>query len=395
MVHSNQLRLAVLTNTPTPYRIAFFNALQQEALKSGATLQVLFCAEREPFRYWKIDLSQQTYSWRILPGINPHLGYWYPHVNLAVVKALRDFAPTHLLSAGAWNTPTMLLAAQHWAVRIPIRIFWNEGHADAVLHPTGLIAWLRRCALRAYDAFAVPNSRSGDFVRTEVGKPKPVLLLPNTVDEEFFNAALELRSSAKAAIRQDYDLPQNGLVVTTVAQLVERKGVLELVEGYKRASADVKRRVTIVLLGDGPLNQTLKDQVQALGGGDVRLLGHLDQAAVRNVLAASDAFILPTKRDPNPISVIEAAFAGLPLLVTDQAGNARDLVSDRANGYILPECTPDHIAAALNWFATLSDSERATMGQTSVDIAQRGFRRDKIARRFLEEAGNLLHQPNR
>ena len=57
----------------------------------------------------------------------------------------------------------MLLAG--WSDVPCRRVFWSEGHAAAVLHPSGLVAWARRRAYRSYDAFAVPNARSADWAR--------------------------------------------------------------------------------------------------------------------------------------------------------------------------------------------------------------------------------------
>src|SRR6185437_10921689 len=98
----------VLTNTPTPYRIPFFNALS-DALKShGAALRVLYCAMREPHRHWELCLHEQQYPWMILGGWHPSIGSWNPHINPSIVAHVRRLRPTWILSAGALNLPTVL-----------------------------------------------------------------------------------------------------------------------------------------------------------------------------------------------------------------------------------------------------------------------------------------------
>jgi glycosyltransferase involved in cell wall biosynthesis len=379
-------RLVILTNVPTPYRIPFFNALNAALGRNGADLCVLFCAVTEPNRKWAVDLADQQYQWKILPGVHPNLKTFYPHFNPTVLGEFRRLHPTWLLVAGAWNTPTMLLAHLRWVSPAAPRIQWSEGHADAVLHPTGPIARLRRQVLRSYDGFAVPNSRSADYIRAEVNAAAnsgpPILRLPNTVDDQLFTA--KSRSSREAA-RTRYGLPQDQLVVTTVAQLEERKGIRELIEAFCSLSASEQQQMTLAIVGEGSLKQKLRHLAGDHLSGQIRLLGHLEQAEVRDVLAASDVFLLPTKQDPNPLSVIEAAFVGLPLVVTKQAGNVYDLITDGNNGIILEAATPTNIAAALRVLLQCAPSTLHNMGQVSKAVAQQNFQRNTVASTFADD----------
>ena len=374
-------KLVLLTNVPTPYRIPFFNALNEVLLDYGASLSVLYCAEREPHRHWEIRLDDQRFAWRILPGAHPSLKGWYPHLNPAIRRTLRELQPRWLLVAGAWNTPTMLLTIPRGSAHSRSRIFWSEGHADAVLHAEGLIASARRRVLGTYDAFAVPNRRSADFIRLEIGERAVILPLPNTVDDTLFGGAFE---GDRSLIRRRYGMPEGRTVFTVVAQLEEKKGVCELSEAFEKLTPDERRKTALVFVGDGSLKQQLNRKAEASDPGILLLVGQLPQAAVRDVLAASDVFILPTKRDPNPLSPIEAAFMGLPLIISRQAGNALDLVRDGENGYLLETVTPDAIASRVRAFIQCDPATHRAMGRLSREIAENGFRTDAVARHFVE-----------
>jgi glycosyltransferase involved in cell wall biosynthesis len=375
-------RLVLLTNVPTPYRIAFFNVLHGTLQEYGAALTVLYCAEREPHRRWEVRLQDQSYPWRVLPGIHPTCKGWYPHLNPAIRSTLRELRPRWLMVAGAWNTPTMLLTVPR-GLTSPAEphIFWSEGHASAVLHPEGLIAGARRRVLSRYDAFAVPNGPSADFIRREVGPAAVILPLPNTVDDVLFGSVPE---QDRSLLCRHYGLPDERVLFTVVAQLEERKGVLELSAAFEMLRPEDRRRAALVFVGDGSLRSNLSERARQLDPGSICVLGQLPQAEVRDVLAASDAFVLPTKRDPNPLSAIEAAFAGLPIIISRQAGNALDLVQAGRNGWLLETATPELIAEALRKFMRCTPETRRRMGRLSRDIAERGFRRDNVARRFVE-----------
>ena len=146
------MSLVVLTNIPTPYRTAFFDALAEEAARAGRRFHVLYCAKTEPSRHWPYDASKIRHAHTVLRGFHPSLAGIHAHLNPGVLAELNLLKPDTLIIAGAWNTPTMLIAGLNIYSPPPRRFFWSEGHADAALHPSGLIAWLRRRIYRIFDA---------------------------------------------------------------------------------------------------------------------------------------------------------------------------------------------------------------------------------------------------
>lgn len=369
----------MLTNTPTPYRIPFLNVLSDVLQERGAGLRVLFCAMREPHRRWNLQLDEQRYPWKILPGWHPSVSSWHPHFNPTIVTQLREIRPAWILMGGAWNLPTTLLASQRYIAGDAYRIFWSEGHSRAVLHPRGLIAAARRCALRTYDAFAVPNGASARFIRAEAGDSRPVMFLPNTIDDDFFKTPS--RADRQAA-RADLGIPWSKSVMVSICQLEDRKGVLELVAGFERLPREMRKDAMLVLIGTGSLRAALDAKASELNCGEVHLAGHLDMVDIRRWLRAADVFVLNSKRDPNPISVIEAAFSGLPLIVSCQAGNVEDLLRDELNGFLLEHHSADHVALALQRFLASDGETRRQMGARSAETAHQGFQRRWVAENF-------------
>jgi len=374
--------LVIVTNTPTPYRISFFNSLQNALENRGARLRVLYCALREPHRHWDLQLDSQNYPWTIMAGLHPTLRGWHAHINISVIRHLRLGRPTWIMSAGAWNLPTVLLAAQPLIAGEACRIFWSEGHARAVLHPHGPIAVVRRRALRSYSAFAVPNEASARFVRREAGAKARVILLPNTVDDEFFSSPSTVD---RALSRQKLGLSPSTSLLVSIAQLEDRKGVTELVSGYERLAPELRDTTVLAIIGSGSLKAVLEARAQALTCGEIRLPGHLDQMKIRDWLWAADAFVLASKLDPNPLSPIEAAFCGLPLLLSRQAGNVDELVHEGVNGFVIEEHDAVSVAAILRQFLLLDQTARQRMGEASSEIANRAFRRRNVAERFARE----------
>jgi glycosyltransferase involved in cell wall biosynthesis len=382
MEHQRPL-LVVLTNIPTPYRSSFFEALAEEADRSGVGVEVWYCATTEQGRHWPFDPRAQRYPFKVLEGWHPRCFDMTAHFNPGVARLIRKVRPAWILTAGAWNMPSAILAA---LTRRPVTncLFWSEGHSDAVLHATGLVATLRRAVLRQFDGFAVPNRRSEEFIRHETGELHvPMIQLPNTVDETFYRPpSKEERNAARGAVRVD---PEHTLVFCA-ARLETHKGVRELVEGWTRLSASRRKRAVLAIAGDGALRRDLEAaaRIASADGTDIRLLGQLPQSEMRRWFFASDLLIHPSHRDPNPLTPIEAGLSGLPLILSVKAGNAFDIINEGHTGFLIPSITPQMIATTLDHALGLDRMSLAEMGREAEKHTRNQFARHAVAKHFIE-----------
>jgi len=371
--------LVVLTNIPTPYRTAFFDALAEAAAQAGQRFHVLYCAKTEPGRHWPYDASKIRHAHTVLRGFHPSLTGIHAHLNPGVLAELNLLKPDTLLIAGSWNTPTMLIAGLNIYSPHPRRFFWSEGHADAALHKRGLIAWLRRRIYRTFDGFAVPNAKSAEWALTQAGSPRPIVILPNAIDAKAFARP---STDARAEARRALGLESEGRVLVQVSALTDRKGVLELAQAFLALPPKERRGAKLLFVGDGELRGQL-DALAAESSGAIRVLGQLPPEEVRRVLWASDAFVLNTRRDPNPLSAIEAAAAGLPIVMSAAAGNIRELVEVSNTGFVIRD--PVDPSEALHAVLAASDTELAEMGSRAVELARSQFDASAVARSLVKQ----------
>ncbi len=373
-------RFVLLTNIPTPYRTPFFNTLAEELDRYAIELHVLYCAASEPNRHWELDLDAQRYPWRILSGLHATVGSAYMHFNPGIVTVIRKLSPRWLLIGGAWHLPTVWIASRRVFSSKAARILWTEGQADALLNRQGSIAALRRRAFGGYDAFAVPNTRSGEFARAEAGRPTPILPLPNTVDEEFYTVPEDLD---RASLRARLGVAPGVRVIVSLSQLDERKGVSELARGYRAVPAEVQRNSMLVFLGDGDRRPDLEAIAGTVDPGEIRLLGNVSGEVVRSWLWAADIFSLTTRLDPNPLSPIEASFAQLPLLLSSKAGNVDELVQEGETGWRIESIEDTVIRDRLSLALATGETRLQEMGRAARDNANSSFRRTSVAQRFV------------
>jgi colanic acid/amylovoran biosynthesis glycosyltransferase len=153
-------------------------------------------------------------------------------------------------------------------------------------------------------------------------------------------------------------------VILHVARLVEKKGTADLLDAFVQVLR-ASPAATLVIIGDGPLRAALMAQAQALGvGASVRFLGVQPHAEVTAWLGRATVFCLPsvTAADGDteglPISIIEAAAAGLPIVATFHSG-IPEAVQHEQGGLLVRERDVKALAAALNTFLHDAKARRA------------------------------------
>ena len=373
------MSLVVLTNTPTPSGTAFFDALAGAAADAGQRCHVLYCAKTEPGRHWPYDADQMKHTHTVLRGFHPHGLGITAHINPGVLAELNRLKPDTLIIAGSWNTPTMLVAGLNIFTPNPRRFFWSEGHAAASLYPKGIIAWLRRRIYRTYDGFAVPNAKSAEWAIAQAGGDRPIVKLPNAIDAKFFARPA---SVDRVTLRRRHGLSEQGRVLVQVSALTPRKGVLPLAKAFLALPAAVRQDTQLAFVGTGEQLAEL-EALAASSIGALKVLGQIPPESVREVLWASDAFLLNTQLDPNPLSAIEAAAAGLPIVMSAAAGNITEVVIQPQTGFVIPD--PSDPTDALVKVLSMSDAELAEMGARAAKLARTQFDAPAVARSLIAQ----------
>jgi glycosyltransferase involved in cell wall biosynthesis len=149
------------------------------------------------------------------------------------------------------------------------------------------------------------------------------------------------------------------------APVVAMASVLRAGKGHDVAFEAMRRLLPrfpdlqLVVAGDGPLRAEVERQAADLGPA-VRFLGF--RRDVMDLLAASDALLLPSRMDAFPTNLLEAAAVGVPAVAT-AVGGIPEIIEDGTTGLLIPDPpTAGAIADALG--RLLGDADlRRTMGE--------------------------------
>ena len=164
--------------------------------------------------------------------------------------------------------------------------------------------------------------------------------------------------------------------IVSVGRLTEPKDFPTLLRALEQIEPNGWRALAA---GDGPQRAALED-------GPLEVLGERDD--VPELLAAADLFVLSSRSEGLPISVIEAMAAGLPVVASD-VGGVPELVVDGETGLLVPPGNDRLLASALR--RLLADPElRRRMGEAWRRRAEEAFDLPRFHREHVELYESLL-----
>lgn len=199
-------------------------------------------------------------------------------------------------------------------------------------------------------------------------------------------AAAPAGPGARERARRALGVGDDERLVLCVSRLEPEKGLGELLDAIPALrAATPKARVAIA--GSGPEEAALRERLAALGAdAGVDLLGR--RGDVGELLAAADAFCLPSRHEGLPLSLLEAMRAGLPCVAT-RVGGIPDVVSDGVCGLLVPPSDPPALAAALAR-AVGEDGLAERLGAAARDVVERDYAPAVVAGAYARLYGELL-----
>jgi sugar transferase (PEP-CTERM/EpsH1 system associated) len=276
-----------------------------------------------------------------------------------------DIVHTH-----GWGTVIEGMIAARLA-RVPVLVHGEHGTLQLKRHQR----LAQRIAWRHADRVLSVSSRLADRMAAEIGFPAfRVSTIRNGVDLSRFGRVNQSEA------RKRLGLPGDATIVGAVGRLVPVKDHATLIAAVRRIR-DSGLRATLVIAGEGPLRHALQRQIVTLGVEEsVQLLGH--RPDIEHVLAALDIFVLSSRSEGLPNTVLEAMASGLPVVST-KVGGAEEVVLDGQTGILVAPASGEALEEALAGLLTDSGRRRA-MGAAGRQRVESEFALSKTLARYEE-----------
>jgi glycosyltransferase involved in cell wall biosynthesis len=261
-----------------------------------------------------------------------------------------------------WGAIDGVMAKRVFAKNMPPVIHHEDGfNADEAARLNPVRNMYRRIALGAADALVVP-SHLLERVAQKVWKQPAARVhrISNGID-----VAAYARKPDARAIPGFKRLPGH-IVVGTVAGLREVKDLPMLV----RAMGGMKSRAQLVIVGEGPEREAIQDAIDNMGlEKTVQLAGFV--AEPHRYMGLFDIFALSSKSEQQPIAVMEAMAAGLPI-VSPPVGDVAQMIAPENLKMLSEDWSPVQLRDRIEILAVHADY-RAQIGKANQVRAQASF----------------------
>ena len=166
------------------------------------------------------------------------------------------------------------------------------------------------------------------------GVKVPIEVIPTGVDVGFF------RSGNGGDFRRKHHIPEDAPVIGHLGRLAPEKNLEYLCKAVLKAIPGIPGEARFLVVGAGPSEKGMKKMFTEKGLADrLVLAGKQSGRDLADAYKAMDLFVFSSKSETQGMVLAEAMAAGIPVIALDASG-AREVVTDRKNGRLLPEDAP-------------------------------------------------------
>lgn len=249
-----------------------------------------------------------------------------------------DLIHTHSSKAGILGR----LAARMAGVPVVVHTVhgWSFNPTQSAWRRALYLTLERFAAGRTDRMIAVSEENRERGIELGIGRPEGYALIRSGIDL----SACARPARTRAAMREDLGVDDGTLLVGTLANFKAQKGPLDFIE----AAAIAHRRdprLRFIYAGDGPMRGEVEAAIARHGLDEVvQLLGWRDDPI--ELLHACDLYLLTSRFEGLPRSVLQAMACGLPVVATRTDGTP-EVVIDGETGLLAPPGDVEAIAARL------------------------------------------------
>ncbi|MDH3494418.1 MAG: glycosyltransferase, partial [Acidobacteriota bacterium] len=146
-----------------------------------------------------------------------------------------------------------------------------------------------------------------------------VFICPRGVDENQFSPERK-SDDIRSELIERASVPFESTILLYAGRISPEKNIGLLPDFMEILSADEGRDYRLLVAGDGPQADWLRQTAEKKMPGKIKLLGHLDKETLANYYANADVFVHPNPKEPFGIAPLEAMASGVPTVVPNAGG---------------------------------------------------------------------------
>ncbi|RLE81655.1 MAG: hypothetical protein DRJ36_01165, partial [Thermoprotei archaeon] len=236
-----------------------------------------------------------------------------------------------------------------------------------LLKALGYMSFPLKLIIDKADRIIAVSKAAARFIRA-FAPSTSITVIPNGVDTDRFRpeGSRELRKAIG-----------DGFIVLYVGRLVQRKGVLRLINAMGMVARNIPE-VKLVIVGEGPLRMLIEKRVKELEvDKNVMLLGKVEDLKLPDLYRSADVLVMPSLYGESfGIVSLEAMASGLPVVATS-TGGLKEIVINGVNGLLLRNARSESIAEKLIYLYRREDV-RKNLSLNARRIAEERYSWDNV-----------------
>lgn len=290
------------------------------------------------------------------------------------------------------NLAALETAVPAWAAQVPVRLHGEHGRDVGDFDGTSKkYQWVRRIYSPFVKHYIALSKDLAHYLVKPIGiNEKRVTQIYNGVDATRFHPA-PLRQNIPGCPFNDAGL----WLVGTVGRMQTVKDQTNLAHAFVHAlktAPELRDRLRLVMIGDGPLRQESLAILQAAGLAGLAWLPG-ERSDTPDIMRGLDCFILPSLGEGISNTILEAMASGLPIIATAVGGNV-ELVQDGLNGSLVPPANPEALAKAIQGLAQQRESAKR-MGEKSRQLVEAQYSMAAMVTNYQQLYDRLLGHSTR
>lgn len=222
------------------------------------------------------------------------------------------------------------------------------------------------------DAVTTPSEKMKNMLEG-YGIKNPIKVIPNIVDLSKFDIRKQ------TYLHKILNLSDDAPIILAVGRLGKEKNFPFLIEMFKNL-AKKENKSHLVFVGKGPDKKSLLEMSGDLLNKRIHFTDQIEVASMPLVYASAEIFAFASTTEVHPMVVLEAAAAGLPLVLADDSAY-KNIIVNGVNGFSLPQ-KKELFAAKLKQL--LRDKElRSKFGKNSKIIIKKKFHPDFLIKEAI------------
>lgn len=194
-----------------------------------------------------------------------------------------------------------------------------------------------------------------------------------------YNGLKDFELKTREEARKILSLDDNVFLVGAVSELHKIKGLDILLKAW--AAFLKNHKAKLVIFGAGEEKNNLNKIASNLKiDNSVEFKGFVGNA--RSFLSSFDIFVMPSRSEAMPYALLEAGFAGLPV-VASSVGGIPEIIENEKNGLLVPKENSEALLSALNRLADNKEF-REKLGSSLKQTISTKFSFEKMVQKTFE-----------